>query len=239
MAGVSQSTVSLVLNNVGNNRFSEETRQRVLEASEQLGYVPDAMARSLRAGRSNLVILPFFDWPFNPNSIEFLQTTATRLDELGYTVMLQVTRARPIMVAVQIWASLRPLGVLVEEETLTREAVEVLRRAGVQGILAMGGTPSKFVPTALNSFVPMGRLAGEYLVDKGHRHIGVIVPRDRRILRIGLERLQGIAEVGRPRGVRVERVDLDYDIAEAQQLVQKWRKGPRPTALSPTTMNMA
>src|SRR5437868_15412422 len=42
LANVSQSTVSLVLNNVGDNRFSEETRRRVLEAAEQLGYVPHA-----------------------------------------------------------------------------------------------------------------------------------------------------------------------------------------------------
>ena len=61
LANVSQSTVSLVLNNVGDNRFTEETRQRVLAAAEQLGYVPHAMARSLRAGHSNLVLLPFFD----------------------------------------------------------------------------------------------------------------------------------------------------------------------------------
>ncbi len=44
-AGVSVTTVSYVLNNKGN--ISEETRQRVLQAAEELGYVPNAAARSL------------------------------------------------------------------------------------------------------------------------------------------------------------------------------------------------
>src|SRR5205823_1818467 len=127
----------------------------------------------------------------------------------------------------------RPVGVMAQEEFLTHEAVEILRRAGVRAILAIGGTPSKFVTTALNNFVSVGRRAGEHLAGKGHRHVAVLVPRDPRILRLGLERLQGIEEVGRLHGLRIERVDLGYDIAEAQRLVDEWRHGPdpRPTAV--------
>ena len=49
-AGVSQTTVSFVLNDVAEAMFSEETRQRVLEAIEELGYVPDARAQAVRSG---------------------------------------------------------------------------------------------------------------------------------------------------------------------------------------------
>src|SRR5207302_3032403 len=106
LANVSQSTVSHVLNDVRDSRFSEETRERVLAAAQELGYVPHAMARSLRSGRSNLVILPFFDWPFNPSSLRFEQTMAARLGELGYTVMLATASSEPILRAAQTWASL-------------------------------------------------------------------------------------------------------------------------------------
>jgi DNA-binding LacI/PurR family transcriptional regulator len=51
-AGVSQTTVSFVLNAVESANISAETRQRVVEAAHQLGYVPDAAARSLARGRS-------------------------------------------------------------------------------------------------------------------------------------------------------------------------------------------
>ncbi|MFC9709561.1 LacI family DNA-binding transcriptional regulator [Paenibacillus sp. NPDC056933] len=59
LAGVSEATVSRVLNGVG--PLKEETRRKVLEASEQLGYVPSALARSFARSKSgNLgVVLPY------------------------------------------------------------------------------------------------------------------------------------------------------------------------------------
>src|SRR5436309_6772123 len=49
-AGVSRATVSYVLNDVPDSRISETTRERVREAAQKLGYIPHAMARSLRIG---------------------------------------------------------------------------------------------------------------------------------------------------------------------------------------------
>lgn len=54
-AGVSRTTVSFVLNAVPGMQISEETRQRVLEAARELGYVPDAAAQALASGRSKTV----------------------------------------------------------------------------------------------------------------------------------------------------------------------------------------
>jgi DNA-binding LacI/PurR family transcriptional regulator len=51
-AGVSRTTVSFVLNDVPGVNISEETRKRVLQAAEELGYVPDASARSLASRRT-------------------------------------------------------------------------------------------------------------------------------------------------------------------------------------------
>jgi DNA-binding LacI/PurR family transcriptional regulator len=59
-AGVSPTTVSYVLNDVKAANISDETRQRVLTAAEELEYVPDAAARALRSGRTQTIglILP-------------------------------------------------------------------------------------------------------------------------------------------------------------------------------------
>lgn len=62
LAGVSQSTVSRVLN--GSDSFvpiSEDTRQRILDAIEQLEYQPNMIARSLRTQRTQMIALMIGD----------------------------------------------------------------------------------------------------------------------------------------------------------------------------------
>jgi len=56
-AGVSQTTVSFVLNNIESANISQETKDRVWEAAQKLGYVPDVRARSLAGGKSNNIAL--------------------------------------------------------------------------------------------------------------------------------------------------------------------------------------
>ncbi|MFC7326827.1 LacI family DNA-binding transcriptional regulator [Marinactinospora rubrisoli] len=70
LAGVSQTTVSLVL---GGNRqgiaLHPDTRARVLEAARELGYVPDPAARRLAAARNNLLGVFSFTATF-PTAVE-------------------------------------------------------------------------------------------------------------------------------------------------------------------------
>ena len=54
-AGVSQATVSLVLNSASGSRFSDETRKRVQDAVQQLGYRTNAHAKTLREGVSGII----------------------------------------------------------------------------------------------------------------------------------------------------------------------------------------
>ncbi|NGN64537.1 LacI family transcriptional regulator [Streptomyces sp. A7024] len=70
LAGVSQTTVSLVLG--GNKQgiaLHEDTRQRVLDAARELGYVPDPAARRLAAARNNLLGVFSFTATF-PTAVE-------------------------------------------------------------------------------------------------------------------------------------------------------------------------
>lgn len=60
LAGVSRTTVSFVLNDVPHVQISEETRQRVLEAAEHLGYRPDAAARSLATRQTHTLALVLY-----------------------------------------------------------------------------------------------------------------------------------------------------------------------------------
>ncbi|MDO4900508.1 LacI family DNA-binding transcriptional regulator [Actinomyces sp.] len=56
-AGVSRATVSYVLNRRADKTISEQTRERVLAAARELGYVPSAAATALGSGRSRIVLL--------------------------------------------------------------------------------------------------------------------------------------------------------------------------------------
>ncbi|MBY2989139.1 LacI family DNA-binding transcriptional regulator, partial [Rhizobium leguminosarum] len=55
LAGVAISTVSRALANPG--RVNEKTRARINAAARQLGYTPNAMARGLRVGKSNIIMI--------------------------------------------------------------------------------------------------------------------------------------------------------------------------------------
>src|SRR3712207_1246937 len=105
-AGVSRATVSYVLNNVPDSRIGEETRARVHAAAKELGYTPHAMARSLRVGHSNLVLIPLASIPSGPLLEAYYDTLTTRLRELGYTVIFHADRCARGVEAARLWAAL-------------------------------------------------------------------------------------------------------------------------------------
>jgi DNA-binding LacI/PurR family transcriptional regulator len=97
LAGVSQATVSYVLNDTPGKRITAQTRARVLDAAARLGYVPSASAQSLRSGQSNLVLIPIPDIPVGQAFIAFLNGCArsdTRRSSMAATIPCAVQRRR-------------------------------------------------------------------------------------------------------------------------------------------------
>jgi LacI family transcriptional regulator len=84
-ANVSKQTISRVVNNKG--EVSEATRQRVLEAIREIGYHPNALARSLVTSRTQVIglALPNIDQPFFPQIARGVEDAAA---EAGYSVFL-------------------------------------------------------------------------------------------------------------------------------------------------------
>src|SRR5215218_7230940 len=68
IAGVSQTVVSMVLNDRSPVAISAETRRRVLSTIDELGYVPDGSARSLRTRKTLIIasMIPDITNPFYP-----------------------------------------------------------------------------------------------------------------------------------------------------------------------------
>lgn len=86
-AGVSQSTVSLVLSGKAAGRISARTEEAVRQAAQELGYRPNVAARALRTGvaRSVALVVPDITNPFFGRVLRGAQRAAQRA---GYTVML-------------------------------------------------------------------------------------------------------------------------------------------------------
>ena len=85
VAGVSASTVSRVLN--GKSYVNEETRKKVLMAVEKTNYKPNAIAKSLKEGRTNMICLmvPAIENPIVPFIVRGVEDTARKL---GFSVVL-------------------------------------------------------------------------------------------------------------------------------------------------------
>jgi LacI family transcriptional regulator len=78
LAGVSQTTVSNILNNNPAISVPEETRQRILAAVHELGYIPDRNARSLRTQKTYTIaaIIPDITNPYYPSFMRGIQDVA-------------------------------------------------------------------------------------------------------------------------------------------------------------------
>jgi DNA-binding LacI/PurR family transcriptional regulator len=113
----------------------------------------------------------------------------------------------------------------------TKADIDILSRNGVKAVLAYGAASSAPLPSVSIDFTSVGDCAGRYLTSKGHHRIAVIVPRDPRILRLGLQRLEGLESVGSKFGIKIERVDLGFDTREAAALAAKWVAVTRPSAV--------
>lgn len=83
-ARVSQRTVSNVINDYPH--VAPATRQRVLDAIDELGFRPNVAAQSLRAGRTNIIalVVPKLSWPYFGEIAHRIQVEA---GPYGYTVV--------------------------------------------------------------------------------------------------------------------------------------------------------
>ena len=103
-AGVSHTTVSLVINNVAGSRVSQRTRERVLKSIEKLDYNPNLTAKRLASGKTNSIGLytPFEISIFrNYTFIEMIAGIQDVLSDKGFDLVLfsggrNLYRNRPI-----------------------------------------------------------------------------------------------------------------------------------------------
>lgn len=223
LAGVSRATVSYVLNNTSAVRISEPTRRRVHEAAKELGYVPHAAARSLRAGHSRMVLMPAPSVPVGPLYSQFFNELQWALGRLDYTVVQYGSVGLQGDEAARAWAELRPVAVLVPGSGLGPEGVGVLKRSGARAVVTMGPERVEGAHALLMDHERVGHCAGAHLVARGRRRIGVVVPQETGLEIFSKPRLEGVRRALRGTDASVTELPLAYEEVAAARLAASWR----------------
>jgi LacI family transcriptional regulator len=180
LASVSQATVSYVLN--GNPAISvpEATRQRILGAVDELGYVPNGAARSLRTQRTSTIaaVIPDITNPFYPAFERGVQGVA---EAGGYDLIVYNTGgdAEKERRCVRSLQQGRVDGVVAvffhlkagDLRPLLERNVALVRLEAVKK-----GVSSLDLPfdNLYVDNVAASRAAVEYLIGRGHERIGMI-----------------------------------------------------------------
>jgi len=138
-ASVDRSVVSRVLSGDSQLNIRDTTRQRVLRAVADLDYRPNAIARSLRQGRTGILglLIPDFDNPVYPSIIRGAEAAAGELD-----VVLLTASASDAGFGTRRFAEIvtqgRIDGLVLASVSETEELAASLSRAGVPWLMLNG-----------------------------------------------------------------------------------------------------
>jgi DNA-binding LacI/PurR family transcriptional regulator len=172
-AGVSAATVSYVLS--GKRSMTEETRERVRRAVEELDYHPHAGARALASSKSNVLALavPLPGDLYAPLMMEIVVSVAAKARGFGYDVLL-LTADEGADGIRRIASSARADAVILTNIGLADDRVAALRETGIDAMLI--GVPAD--PSGLDcidlDFAAAGRTCVSHLVGLGHRTLAFI-----------------------------------------------------------------
>jgi LacI family transcriptional regulator len=177
LAGVSMTTVSRVINNSG--YVGQKTRSVVEDAIRTTGFVPNAAAKAMVTGQTNLIglIIPTFE---NPVYQEILKGANDAAGEQGFSVVLGIEGEdeKSVSAAILRLAALRVDGIIVAKpEFHAIDTVEHLRPFLARGlpIVQLGGRNMEYGidGITINDFA-CGYAAGMHFARLGHEFCTLI-----------------------------------------------------------------
>ncbi|MCJ7551590.1 MAG: LacI family transcriptional regulator [Anaerolineae bacterium] len=199
-AGVTHPTVSRALND--SPLINEETRTRIKAIAVEMGYIPNAVARSLKAQRSGtmgLVVTSLTD-PFFSEVMAGVDEVAS---EAGLSMFVTASHNDPEreMEVVETFHRRRVEGIIVAASRLSSRYRQRLERIQVPIVLInqhTEDTQPRFHSVAFDEQAG-AKLAAEHLVSLGHRRIGYLGLGNRQ--RSNRLRLAGYREALREAGI--------------------------------------
>lgn len=192
LAGVSQSTVSFVLNNRTDINISQSTRTKVLEAAKRLKYVPNTFAKGLKTNKSKLIglLVPTITNPFYPMMTQNIEEYAA---SKGYNILLCNTyrKVNYEEFYLNLMFEKGVDGVIYcFTPSRTFHILEMLKKIPIV-IVGEKDDNLQVNIIALNSF-KAGEMVAQHLVELGHKKIAFITSPLNGLTMSRKKRLQGV-----------------------------------------------
>lgn len=166
--GVTVGTVSHVLNGIDD--ISAPTRERVMKAAKEMGYIPNSSAVSLRSGKTNTIaiIVPDISNPHLANQVKLIEEG---LRQKNYTaIILNTNEDEEAEYNAIVTACSRNVdGILLCPSQQSRDNIEFLQKVEIPYVLI-----GRYFADGNSDYVTAddlegGRLAGKWLIDKGYK----------------------------------------------------------------------
>jgi len=244
LAGVSTATVSKVLSNTP--YFTEETRQKVMVAVDELQYRPNLAARALSSGKTSVIAVVFpyiYDTIFkDPHVMSILQGIETVLTSNEYHILLSTPRLTddgPEENYVRLIRGGFIDGVIaIDNVPLASVAVEP-RKMGLP-VVVVGYHESEYV--VRNDDFAGGKMQLEHVLSLGHKNIALIIVPPKNNYAINA-RLDGIRAHARAIGLDIDATPTAYsDFSTeggAKATAEIMRDAPDTTAIIALNDRMA
>jgi len=220
-SGVSQATVSYVLNANPSQKISDSTRERVLRSVAELGYTPYEPARTLRSGQSNIVLFVAPDYPVGHVIGEMFDRLIELLTRQGRTLLTH--RLTPGVPLIDVARSLAPFAV-ISMAPLDRAVRSQLEGLGTRvEILGFREPTGREDPDVTHPQERVGRLQAEHLLSRGHRRLAYALPDDERSEMFSVPRLAAVRDVCAENSLTAPTLGVvPYDIDRAAEIVRAW-----------------
>ena len=177
-AGVSQATVSMVLNRKYNVSFSRETVEKVEQAAKKLGYqLP--RRRNRKESRKEKLIVVFCPTLTSPYYVLLLQGIEAVANEEGYGVFICNTQRDAQLEDryLRMMLSMRPQGIIYTCNPHPDFMKRVEELAGEIPLVIISNKEKTTTVDAINQDnTEVGRLMARHLLDLGHRNVAFITP---------------------------------------------------------------
>ncbi len=173
LAGVSQPTVSRAFD--PSTSVAPETRERILQAAQELGYKPNVIARSLSTRRTNIVGLVMANIA---NSLFYpyvLEQITSRLQKKGKQVLLfSVPLAKPVDDYLPRVLGYQVDGLIITSTTPSNEIADECARNGTPVILFNRFVEGSSANSVCCDNAKGGQLVADALVNAGHSQFAFI-----------------------------------------------------------------